>query len=103
MIRLVVRELLQKKILPIGSLLKRMKSCRAESNRRPPPYQGDALPTEPRQPVRVTYATILIYTKPSLIVNIYLKIYQKSNHYAWPMIHAMHSNYRLDVPSKSKE
>ena len=54
-------------------------SCLAESNRRPPPYQGDALPTEPRQPVRVTYATILIYTKPSLIVNIYLKIYQKSN------------------------
>ena len=24
-------------------------SCLAESNRRPPPYQGDALPTEPRQ------------------------------------------------------
>ena len=26
-----------------------LKSCLADLNRRPPPYQGDALPTEPRQ------------------------------------------------------
>ncbi len=37
-----------------------IKSCRAESNRRPPHYQCDALPTEPRQQL---YPTILGYRK----------------------------------------
>ena len=35
------------------------KSCLGDLNPRPPPYQGDALPTEPRQPV--LNATHLIY------------------------------------------
>ena len=31
-----------------------LKSCLADSNRRPPPYQGDALPAEPRQQYKVS-------------------------------------------------
>src|SRR5699024_6335953 len=50
-------------------------SCRAESNRRPPPYQGDALPTEPRQHAYLSYATVVIYNTQDLFVNILFYIF----------------------------
>jgi hypothetical protein len=45
-----------------------LKSCQADLNRRPPPYQGDALPTEPWQHL-LCVSQVEILSKKGIDVN----------------------------------
>ena len=57
-------------------------SCLAESNRRPPPYQGDALPTELHQQFRCTNLTKSILSWWHMFVNwILLNFSKNTNNY----------------------
>jgi hypothetical protein len=59
------------KIIKTLEISRVFKSCQADLNRRPPPYQGDALPTEPWQQIILSFHNYEFYQKKGWVSTLF--------------------------------